>query len=329
MTKHLILKKENKQQKMSIQIDSHYESNDGFSTSVWGSAVWHLLHIISFGFPLSATVADKVRYFKFIAALRFVLPCGACRKNYKNNLVNVNFNWNSVNSRSSFSKLVYQLRQEVNTNINAGLLPWSYLKLNKIYTCLRTQKHPPKLILKVQPWSTVSEKPSFQFPTPPHTIKIKNVSTFRSCVWAPALWHTLHIISFNYPVKPSQTQKLHYCIFLQTLADVLPNKRLRRYFKHNVKYLDVCSEPFKGRHCLSRFIYNLRTQVDSTLKCTYYEIRHSYECFRAKCGKPQKDKVEQGCIVPKSFVKSKTILELKHVPIFAQIIISPDTMTLR
>ena len=26
-------------------------------------------------------------------------------------------------------------------------------------------------------------------------------------VWGPPMWHTLHTISFNYPVKPTETQK--------------------------------------------------------------------------------------------------------------------------
>ena len=26
-------------------------------------------------------------------------------------------------------------------------------------------------------------------------------------VWGPSLWHTLHTISFNYPVKPTKEQK--------------------------------------------------------------------------------------------------------------------------
>ena len=29
-------------------------------------------------------------------------------------------------------------------------------------------------------------------------------------IWGPAMWHTLHTISFNYPVKPSCDDKKNY-----------------------------------------------------------------------------------------------------------------------
>ena len=34
-------------------------------------------------------------------------------------------------------------------------------------------------------------------------------------VWGPSMWFTLHIISFNYPVKPTQDQKKNILIFLK------------------------------------------------------------------------------------------------------------------
>ena len=34
-------------------------------------------------------------------------------------------------------------------------------------------------------------------------------------VWGPALWHSLHTMSFNYPVKPSKEQKEYYKDFYE------------------------------------------------------------------------------------------------------------------
>ena len=36
-------------------------------------------------------------------------------------------------------------------------------------------------------------------------------------VWGPSLWHTLHTISFNYPVKPTKQQKKHYKTLIMNL----------------------------------------------------------------------------------------------------------------
>ena len=32
-------------------------------------------------------------------------------------------------------------------------------------------------------------------------------------VWGPSMWHTLHTISFNYPVNPTEEDKKNYKIF--------------------------------------------------------------------------------------------------------------------
>ncbi len=29
-------------------------------------------------------------------------------------------------------------------------------------------------------------------------------------VWGPPMWHVLNTMSFNYPIKPSKQQKMHY-----------------------------------------------------------------------------------------------------------------------
>ena len=31
-----------------------------------------------------------------------------------------------------------------------------------------------------------------------------------TAVWGPSLWHSLHTMSFNYPVKPTAQDKKHY-----------------------------------------------------------------------------------------------------------------------
>ena len=34
-------------------------------------------------------------------------------------------------------------------------------------------------------------------------------------IWGPSLWHSMHTISFNYPVNPTEKQKKRLCkIFL-------------------------------------------------------------------------------------------------------------------
>ena len=64
-----------------------YNSNDGMLTTVWGPSQWHVLHTMSFNYPVTPTPKDKRNYRNYILSLQNVLPCGKCidnlRKNFK------------------------------------------------------------------------------------------------------------------------------------------------------------------------------------------------------------------------------------------------------
>ena len=45
----------NKTKKHRVFKKGDFYSGDGFLTSVWGPAVWHFLHTISFNYPVSPT----------------------------------------------------------------------------------------------------------------------------------------------------------------------------------------------------------------------------------------------------------------------------------
>ena len=40
---------------------SHYNSGEGMLTSVWGPALWHVLHTISFNYPVKPSTSTKKR----------------------------------------------------------------------------------------------------------------------------------------------------------------------------------------------------------------------------------------------------------------------------
>jgi hypothetical protein len=98
--------------------DEDYNSGDGFLTSVWGPAIWHFLHIISFNYPVHPTQEDKKRYRDFIISLRVVLPCKYCRINLDKNFKNLPLTMDDMKNRHSFSLYVYKLHEEINTMLN-------------------------------------------------------------------------------------------------------------------------------------------------------------------------------------------------------------------
>ena len=54
-------------------------------------------------------------------------------------------------------------------------------------------------------------------------------------VWGPSLWHSIHTISFNYPVKPTKKEQEHYYKFIMSLEHVLPCRYCRENFPKNIK----------------------------------------------------------------------------------------------
>jgi hypothetical protein len=91
-----------------------YDSPDGMLTSVWGPNLWHVLHTISFNYPVKPTEHDKTRYINFIKSLQYVLPCSYCRNNLTKNLRIVKLNRSVMKNRATFSKWLYKLHNHVN-----------------------------------------------------------------------------------------------------------------------------------------------------------------------------------------------------------------------
>jgi hypothetical protein len=91
-----------------------YYSGDGFLTTVWGPAQWHMLHTISFNYPVNPTLEQKKQYRDYVLSLKNVLPCGACRKNLKMNLKHLPITMANMKNRDTFSRYIYNLHELVN-----------------------------------------------------------------------------------------------------------------------------------------------------------------------------------------------------------------------
>ena len=100
--------------KFLVYSENDYNSGDGMLTTVWGPSMWHYLHIMSFNYPINPTKADKKHYREFIINLQYVLPCKYCRQNLTTNLKQLPITNESMNSRDTFSKYVYDLHEHIN-----------------------------------------------------------------------------------------------------------------------------------------------------------------------------------------------------------------------
>jgi hypothetical protein len=97
-----------------VYTKKEYNSGDGMVTATWGPSMWHYLHTMSFNYPVEPTQEDKKRYKEFILNLQYVLPCKYCRMNLKTNLKQLPITSETMKSRDSFSRYVYNLHELVN-----------------------------------------------------------------------------------------------------------------------------------------------------------------------------------------------------------------------
>ena len=148
-------------------------------------------------------------------------------------------------------------------------------------------------------------------------------------VWGPSMWHYLHTMSFNYPVKPTNEDKKHYHNFILSLQYVLPCKYCRINLKNNLKHNPIRQCDMKNRETFSRYVYKLHEIVNKMLKkksnLTYCDVRERYENFRSRCTddikilkdenklfkfKKNKTKKEKGCTEPLYGKKAKCVINI-------------------
>ena len=146
-------------------------------------------------------------------------------------------------------------------------------------------------------------------------------------VWGPSLWHYLHVMSFNYPIHPTQQDKQNYLQFMLTLQYVLPCKYCRMNLQKNYKQLPITMKNMVNRETFSRYVYDLHELVNKMLhkksNLSYCDVRERYEHFRSRCTQDDmtniklllksdlnKKKKEKGCTEPLYGKKSKCIIKI-------------------
>jgi hypothetical protein len=142
----------------------------------------------------------------------------------------------------------------------------------------------------------------------------------QTSIFGPVFWTAIHLVSFNYPVHPTEEQKRQYKEWLDATGNVLPcvhcrtnfqgnMKKAKENFKRNMEAANKSHDAddcFASRDTFSRFCFELHQEVNrATGKDTNHSfevVRDIYEGFRACChAKPQdsplKPGIEKGCIV--------------------------------
>ena len=147
-------------------------------------------------------------------------------------------------------------------------------------------------------------------------------------VWGPPLWHYLHTMSFNYPVKPTRADKKYYKKFILSLQHVLPCRYCRENLTKNLKALPLTSRDMRNRTSFSKWVFKLHELINTMLGkksgLRYCDVRERYEHFRSRCttekkfstrkveaaAKKTRKTKEKGCTEPLYGHKSKCIVKI-------------------
>lgn len=107
-------KKERSRTKKRKFKNDDFCSEDGFVTRIWGPTLWHVLHTISFNYPVHPTKEHKREYMDFIYSLRKVMPCKSCRENLAMNMKHLPLTLKDMENRETFSRYIYELHEVIN-----------------------------------------------------------------------------------------------------------------------------------------------------------------------------------------------------------------------
>lgn len=159
----------------------------------------------------------------------------------------------------------------------------------------------------------------------------KSADGMLTSVWGPSMWHVLHTISFNYPVRPTLKEQKKYYNFVLSLKNILPCRYCRENLKNNLKMSKFGMDKMKNRTIFSKWMFNLHNLINKMLNkeitLTYNQVRNRYENFRSRCNlsntsdeaeqkaqcKVEPTTTENGCTQPLYGVKSKCVVKI--VPI--------------
>lgn len=146
-------------------------------------------------------------------------------------------------------------------------------------------------------------------------------------IWGPPLWHSLHTISFNYPVNPTDEDKDNYKQFIMSLQNVLPCRYCRQNLQENLKKNHKLKKKhLKNRETFSRWMYDLHelinTQHNKVSGLSYEDVRSLYENFRARCVPKTIKENPSGCTDSLYGLKGKCVLKIipknkKETPSFS------------
>jgi len=92
-------------------------------------------------------------------------------------------------------------------------------------------------------------------------------------IWGPHLWFSLHTMSFNYPLKPSNDEKNNYKNFFLNLQEVIPCSVCKKNYKRHLNEHPI-QNYLNNRKSLVYWVIDMHNMVNAEIgkKILSYDI---------------------------------------------------------
>jgi hypothetical protein len=87
----------------------------------------------------------------------------------------------------------------------------------------------------------------------------------KPAVWGKHVWYSIHFISLEYPLSPSEKDKETYFEFYRNLAKVLPCAVCREHFKKIWKWYPLTTDALQSRESLFAWTVQVHNMVNEDL----------------------------------------------------------------
>jgi len=98
-------------------------------------------------------------------------------------------------------------------------------------------------------------------------------------IWGPSGWLFLHTITFNYPINPTQEQKIKHKELFENLVYTLPCARCAQHYSNNLKIYPL-DEALKKKDTLINWLIDIHNEVNKKngkRVYSYEEVRQIYK----------------------------------------------------
>jgi hypothetical protein len=90
-------------------------------------------------------------------------------------------------------------------------------------------------------------------------------------LWGRQAWHFIHIVSLNYPNKPTDEDKDNYLAFFKSLRHILPCPICAKHFEENMEKLPIRLENTKDLFEWTVDIHNEVNKSNGKIELSYEE----------------------------------------------------------